>query len=57
VVEWVRRLAALRRWSKSGQSMVEYSVLLVLVSLVAITILGTIGSSVITNFTTAVTAF
>jgi Flp pilus assembly pilin Flp len=57
VVEWVRWLAALRRWSKSGQSMVEYSVLLVLVSLVAITILGTIGSSVITNFTTAVTAF
>jgi Flp pilus assembly pilin Flp len=42
---------------EDGQTMVEYGLILALVSLVAITILITLGGSVISSFTSASSAF
>lgn len=57
MTDWFRKLPA-RRWSaKSGQTMVEYSLILAFVSLVAVVILGTLGTSVIASFTSAVAGF
>ena len=39
-----------------GQTMVEYGLILALVSVVAITILGTLGTNVIATFTSAANA-
>jgi pilus assembly protein Flp/PilA len=44
------------REDEEGQTMVEYSLILALVSVVAIAILGTLGTNVITVFTNAANA-
>ena len=50
----VRVLARLQ--AEEGQTMVEYGLILALVSVVAITILGTLGTNVIASFTSAANA-
>ena len=45
-----------RLQADEGQTMVEYGLILALVSVVAITILGTMGSNVIATFTAAANA-
>jgi pilus assembly protein Flp/PilA len=45
-----------RLQAEEGQTMVEYGLILALVSVVAITILGTMGTNVITTFTSAANA-
>ncbi|MFN8523023.1 MAG: Flp family type IVb pilin [Chloroflexota bacterium] len=50
IVEWIRALAADR---EKAQGMVEYALILVLVSVVAIVILGTLGTSVSSVFSQA----
>jgi pilus assembly protein Flp/PilA len=52
LVYLVRRLQA-----DEGQTMVEYGLILALVSIVAITILGTLGTNVIATFTSAANGF
>ena len=53
VIRTVRR--AVR--GAEGQTMVEYGLILALVSLVVITILGTLGTNLVTVFTSAANAF
>ena len=48
--------AVARFQAEEGQTMVEYGLILALVSVVAITILITLGGSVISSFTSASTA-
>ena len=45
-----------RLQADQGQTMVEYGLILALVSIVAIAILGTLGTNVITTFTSAANA-
>ena len=51
----LRIVARLR--AEEGQTMVEYGLILALVSIVAITILGTLGTNVIATFTSAANGF
>ena len=48
--------AIARLQAEEGQTMVEYGLILALVSVVAITILITLGGKVVTTFTSASTA-
>ena len=48
----VRLLSALQDRRQSGQGMVEYALILALVSVVAVATLGLIGGAVNTTFTT-----
>jgi Flp pilus assembly pilin Flp len=43
--------------AEQGQTMVEYGLILALVSVVAITVLITLGGSVVSTFTSASSAF
>lgn len=45
--------AAARQQAEEGQTMVEYGLILALVSVVAITVLGTLGTNVVATFTSA----
>ena len=49
--QMIRWLASLQ--AEEGQTMVEYGLILALVSVVAIAILGTLGGNVVTTFTSA----
>lgn len=51
----LRKLMALLRGHK-GQTMVEYALILVLISIAAIVIMGTLGDTIVTVFTDVVTA-
>ena len=56
-MDFINRLLPRLGSAEPGQTLVEYGLILTLVSIVAAALLGIVGTSVIANFATAVAAF